>query len=910
MKNSITSLLLLLGLCATAQVKVGDNPTNVNASAVLEMESTDKGMLLPRMTASQRDAISNPSNALLIYNTSEDCINIYNAASSSWKSICSNEAEGTADFSVDCSTLVVSGTYATGTALDPETNYITVSVNVAELGTYNIVSNAAGMFFSAIGTFTTLGTQDIVLVGQGYPLVSGTNFVSLQVNNSICTTVINVTTGIATITGCGTIGSLTGNIYANAPIAVGDVFQSYTAGPAYTGGGVYGITSSTVNGIRINQPVNGTFITSGAPIDYFLSGTPIMPGNSTVNYSINGYACSFTVPVQSGTGLASGVTCSGTLSGTYQVGTVMNSGNTKVVTLTVSQAGSFYIRTNTVNGIYFSGSATAAAAGPLNVTLTASGTPTEAATNSYTVVVSNTATTFTNCSFNVTAGLPTTVPAFNTLSCASLSAGVSYIKASNAGANDQFGGRLNTSSFLYGKGTKISADGLTLAIGAILEGGDLTGGPINSTNNDNWNTAGAVYVYTRSSITANWVFQAKIKPSQLNAGDIFGNALDLSNDGNTLVVGSIRESGSGTGVNPAHNNSAGAAGAAYVFTRSGSTWSQQAYLKANQSDANDVFGSSVAVSGDGNTVAVGTPAEDGSGTGINPAVNNNKANSGAVHIFNRSSGVWSYGTYIKASNPDSEDHFGCSVELNNDGTTLAVGARYEDGSNPGINPVVNNSTSAAGAVYVFQKNAGTWAQQAYLKAGNVSATDQFGANVDLDGSGNTLLVGAHGDDGSGKGVNPGANESTADAGAAYIFKRSGTAWSQSAYLKSSNPTASDYFGYSVSIANDGASVILGAFGEDGSNGCINPADNNSTTDSGAAYLFSLVGGNWVYSYMLKMPNAVGSTSGDYFGAGVSINSDGRSIAIAAFNEDGSGMGINPTANNSAADAGCVIVYTK
>ncbi|MBL8031838.1 MAG: FG-GAP repeat protein, partial [Candidatus Doudnabacteria bacterium] len=571
---------MTLAVATNAQVKVGDNPTALDPNAVLEMESTTKGMMLPRMTAAQRDAISNPSNSMLIYNSTEGCINIYSVAETKWKSLCGNDPKGSAEFTADCSSLLVTGTYTTGVALNPSNNYLTVNVDVTTLGSYNILATSAGMYFAASGAFTTLGTQTIILGAQGYPLVSGVNFLALDINGELCTTVITVGNGVAAITGCGTVGAFTGSLVTGQAIADGSVYQSYTAGPAYTGGGVFGITSAVSNGIRISTPVNGTFSASGAPIDYFLTGTPIMPGNTTINYTINGFACSFTVPVQSGTGYASSVSCSGAPAGTYIVGTAMTGSNTKGISLNVTTPGTFTALTNTANGIYFEGTATLAA-GAQTMTLTAVGTPTTITPTTYTVTISTTATTFVTCTFTVTPTYPPSVPTFNTLNCASLGmsaiGGVNYVKASNTGISDQFGSTGNGGIGMYTNALSISADGLTMAVGAPFEDGDLTGGAINSTSNNNWGQAGAVYVYTRPNKQSNWSQQAKIKPTQLGISDLFGVAVELSDNGSTMVVGSTGESGSGTGINPAHNNSATNSGAAYVFTRSGSTWSQQAY---------------------------------------------------------------------------------------------------------------------------------------------------------------------------------------------------------------------------------------------------------------------------------------------------------------------------------------------
>jgi hypothetical protein len=141
------------------------------------------------------------------------------------------------------------------------------------------------------------------------------------------------------------------------------------------------------------------------------------------------------------------------------------------------------------------------------------------------------------------------------------------------------------------------------------------------------------------------------------------------------------------------------------------------------------------------------------------------------------------GSYIKASNTASYDNFGWSVDM--DGDTLVVGAHLEDSSATGVNgDQGDNNANGAGAVYIFVRSGGVWSQQAYLKASSTGVYDNFGISVAI--SGDTLVVGAKGEDGSATGVNGADNNSATDAGAAYVFTRSGTTWSQQAYLKASN----------------------------------------------------------------------------------------------------------------------------
>ena len=178
----------------------------------------------------------------------------------------------------------------------------------------------------------------------------------------------------------------------------------------------------------------------------------------------------------------------------------------------------------------------------------------------------------------------------------------------------------------------------------------------------------------------------------------------LSSDGNTLAVGANGEDSNATGINGDQpNNSASEAGAVYVFTRSGSTWSQQAYVKASNTKAGDAFGRRVALSGDGNTLAVGAEDEKSNATGLNGDQSDNTASSaGAVYVFTRSGNTWSQQAYVKASNTTTNDLLGTSVALSGNGNTLAVGAQGEDSNATGINgDPTDNSANSAGAVYVY-----------------------------------------------------------------------------------------------------------------------------------------------------------------------------------------------------------------
>ncbi len=340
----------------------------------------------------------------------------------------------------------------------------------------------------------------------------------------------------------------------------------------------------------------------------------------------------------------------------------------------------------------------------------------------------------------------------------------------------------------------------------------------------------------------------------------------LSADGNTLAVVAIGEDSNATGVNGNQNdNSARGAGAVYVFTRSGTTWSQQAYIKASNTNAVDWFGRSVALSADGNTLAVGAYGEASNATGVNGNQNNNSEDdAGAVYVFTRSGTTWSQQAYIKASNTNAYDYFGHSVALAADGNTLAVGAYREDSNATGVNGNQNNNSAGnAGAVYVFTRSGTTWSQQAYIKASNTGADDRFGYSVALSADGNALAVGAILEASNATGVNGNQNDNSAyDAGAVYVFTRSGTTWSQQAYIKASNTGAVDWFGRSVALSADGNTLAVGAHFEDSNATGVNGNQNdNSARGAGAVYVFRASSADLAVNKVLNTaaPYTVGQT---------------------------------------------------
>jgi hypothetical protein len=301
-----------------------------------------------------------------------------------------------------------------------------------------------------------------------------------------------------------------------------------------------------------------------------------------------------------------------------------------------------------------------------------------------------------------------------------------------------------------------------------------------------------------------WSQQAELPdPAPAGEENFFGSSVALS--GNTAVVGATLKNAN--------------AGAAYVFVRNGTTWSQQAELTASDGVPFDEFGGSVAVSG--TTILVGA--------------NGNLTSPGAAYVFVRSGTTWSQQAKLTASDATASDAFGTSVALS--GNTALVGAA--------------GSNSFTGAAYVFVPSGATWTQQAKLTASNGAAGDAFGNAVAL--SGNTALVGA-------------AYRSNY-AGAAYVFVRNGTTWTQQAALTAGDRAANDYFGNAVALS--GNIALVGA--------------NAKNSDAGAAYVFMPRGTTWSQQAELTDPAPTGLS--DAFGAPLALQGTTALIGAPGKNAD-------------------------
>ena len=321
---------------------------------------------------------------------------------------------------------------------------------------------------------------------------------------------------------------------------------------------------------------------------------------------------------------------------------------------------------------------------------------------------------------------------------------------------------------------------------------------------------GAAYVFKRNG--SQWVEEAVLLASDRQENDKFGKSVAISGD--YIVVGADRVFGTSNMV----------PGAAYVFKRNGTVWTEQAKLTAGDTFGRDFFGYSVSMEED--VVAVGAAEEDSGGT-----------NSGAVYIYNRTDGTWTLDQKLKALNAGANDRFGEAVSLSGD--YLIVGAVYED-----------TGGSNSGAAYVFHYADGSWTQQAQLGSSAPTSEDYFGIDVALDG--NQVLVG------SSNKIIDGVRK-----GAAYIFQRSGTTWNQVAELIGSDVDGNDLFGLDVDISGDYAVIA---------------AQNQYTADEnrGAVYAYSKDENGWGNESKI-----VSSDSLRFGNIGSSIAISGVSIAVGA-----------------------------
>lgn len=380
-----------------------------------------------------------------------------------------------------------------------------------------------------------------------------------------------------------------------------------------------------------------------------------------------------------------------------------------------------------------------------------------------------------------------------------------------------------------------------------------------------------------------------IKASNSNFFHRFGWSVAISTDGATVAVGAPLEDG---------QSGLTSSGAAYIFVRTGDTWSEQAYLRASNADIDDVFGSVVALSGDGNTLAVGAAGEDSADRFINGNQTDNAAQqAGAVYVFIRIGTVWSQQAYIKAANADVMDLFGTALALSANGDVLAVGAPSEDSAETGTAGTgASNAAMNSGAAYVFTRAGTVWSPAGYLKASNTGVDDQLGFALAMSADGATLVVGAPGEDSGATTIDGPQGDGVDSGGAAYTFVKTAT-WNQTAYVKPTTIDFGDSFGRALALSGDGQ-LLVGA----------SPGDDATAPNSGSVFTFRRTGDSWNTAEKLQafMPG-----DNDQFGVSVATTTTGADVYMGASNEDSAATGTGgDQTDNSVSDSGATYAYSR
>ena len=326
--------------------------------------------------------------------------------------------------------------------------------------------------------------------------------------------------------------------------------------------------------------------------------------------------------------------------------------------------------------------------------------------------------------------------------------------------------------------------------------------------------SGAAYIYEQKE-DGTWVETIKLSDGETASEDQFGISVAIS--GNLAISGAQQD-----------DDVAPNAGAAYIFERSGTLWLQRTKLVADDAKAGDLFGNTVAISGE--TVVVGAPGADDAGP-----------ESGAAYVFTYLGDEWVQRAKLIGDDTSMFDHFGTAVAVHEN--TALIGAHGKD-----------EGAEDSGAAYIFVRNGVSWIQQAKLAHRNAVPGDQFGYAVAI--YGDNALIGAHRSDATGP-----------DSGAAYIFTRNGGTWNQDFELIPNDSGLGDEFGYAVDLTNGIA--IIGA-----------PKEDRSEPDMGAAYVFVETRTAWLQQSKLTATEA---EAGDEFGSAVAIHQD--TAVVGAWKDD-------------------------
>lgn len=465
-----------------------------------------------------------------------------------------------------------------------------------------------------------------------------------------------------------------------------------------------------------------------------------------------------------------------------------------------------------------------------------------------------------DCSGTADDGLSCDAPA--------LAGDTAYVKASNASSYDHFGSSV-----------AVSGNGLVMAVGAPDESscGSDTG----------CSAAGAVYVYSRTTVAGTWSQKAYVKASNAKVDARFGTAVALSVDGKVLAVTAIGENSCADGNNKPDATGCADAGALYLFAEGDAGWTQEAYIKAINSEAGDGFGFSVAVSADGKAVAVGAPLERGCLSGRYATDDNGCSATGMAYVYRKSeeSGAWPLELRVRHPRVRGAERFGESVALSANGKVLAVGSPGDRSCAAGAASfATGDDCFASGAAFIYRRSLGSWGDYAGIKTNSPESNDQFGASLSLSYDGAVLGVGAPYESSCGEGINPADTGSCVGNGAAFVFRYSGVFWAQEVLLKSSKSHLFQYLGGTVMLSADGTRLLAG--------------------DDEEAHAFTTSDAVWSERGRIAPTIEVNTAlSGRRFAMSASANT----VAIGIVTERSCSTGVDSVANTSCPEAGAVFV---
>jgi hypothetical protein len=332
---------------------------------------------------------------------------------------------------------------------------------------------------------------------------------------------------------------------------------------------------------------------------------------------------------------------------------------------------------------------------------------------------------------------------------------------------------------------------------------------------------GAAYVFIRSGTS--WSQEAKLTLTGKATGDRLGYSVALDDNAIRAIVGLNAYGG---------NDNGGVA----IFTRSGTTWTQEAILTISDNGGFEGFGDSVASDTNATRIAIGASGIDVSGVN----------NVGAVYVYLRTGTSWSQEAKIIVADRAASDNLGKAIDIDSVGSRVIASAPY---SSPG-------GVTNAGAAYVFTRSGTSWSQEAKLIANNKANSDLFAFSVGLTPDGTRAIISAHAADSGG----------FSNAGAAYVFVRSGVSWTQEAILTEGNKALNNFFGTAVAITSSGDKVIIGARG----------VRVGGVAAAGIAYIFSRSGTTWSQTTSFA---ASTKATNDFFGNSVDICADGTRLIV-------------------------------